>query len=224
MRVTRGALLLMAALSWGSAAGAQELWPGATYDPGIPTVKSVLGHDVGEEISTPEEIAIYLRALAGAAPDRTRLVEYARTWEGRPLHVLIVGSPARIAALDAIKADLKRLADPRAIDSSEADRLVASLPVVVWLMHAVHGNEISSSDAALAEAYHLLAAHQRSRGRRDRAQRTGDHRPAARTPTGARASSSRTRRGAPPSPTATVLPPSTTSRGPAAAPTTICST
>ncbi len=41
---------------------------------------------------------------------------------------------------------------------SEADRLVASLPVVVWLMHAVHGNEISSSDAALAEAYHLLAA------------------------------------------------------------------
>jgi hypothetical protein len=30
--------------------------------------------------------------------------------------------------------------------------------VVVWLIHGVHGNEISSSDAALAEAYHLLAA------------------------------------------------------------------
>ena len=34
----------------------------------------------------------------------------------------------------------------------------AELPVVVWLIHGVHGNEISSSDAALAEAYHLLAA------------------------------------------------------------------
>jgi hypothetical protein len=42
--------------------------------------------------------------------------------------------------------------------ASDADRLVADLPVIVWLLHGVHGNEISSSDAALAEAYHLLAA------------------------------------------------------------------
>ncbi len=32
------------------------------------------------------------------------------------------------------------------------------LPAVVWLVHAVHGNEISSPDAALALAHHLLAA------------------------------------------------------------------
>ena len=32
------------------------------------------------------------------------------------------------------------------------------LPVVTWLSHGVHGNEISSSDAALFEAYHLLAS------------------------------------------------------------------
>ena len=64
--------------------------------PAIPTIKSVLGHDFGDEVSSPEEIAIYLRALAAAAPDRTRLVEYARTWEGRPLHVLAIASPARI--------------------------------------------------------------------------------------------------------------------------------
>ena len=36
--------------------------------------------------------------------------------------------------------------------------LVRELPVVAWLMHGVHGNEISSADAALAEAYHLLAS------------------------------------------------------------------
>ena len=158
MRLTRGAMLLAVALTWTPAARAQELWPGATYDPRIPTVKAVLGREVGEEISTPEELTIYLRALAAAAPDRTRLVEYGRTWEGRPLHVLIVGSAAHIAKLDAIKTDLKRLADPRSVDAAAADRLVADLPVVIWLMHAVHGNEISSSDAALAEAYHLLAS------------------------------------------------------------------
>ena len=156
MRLATGvavALLLMTV-----SGAAQELWPGATYDAGIPTIKSVLGHDFGEEVSSPEEIAIYLRALSAAAPDRTRLVEYARTWEGRPLHVLAIASPARIGRLDQIKADLKRLADPRTLSAADESRLLGELPVVTWLMHAVHGNEISSSDAALAEAYHLLAA------------------------------------------------------------------
>ena len=158
MRLTRGALLLVSVLSGVPAASAQELWPGATHDPRIPTLKAVTGHEIGQEISTPEEISIYLKALADAAPDRTRLIEYARTFEGRPLHVLVIGSPAHMARLDEIKAGLGRLADPRTLAAGEDDRLVAELPVVVWLMHAVHGNEISSSDAGLAEAYHLLAA------------------------------------------------------------------
>jgi hypothetical protein len=155
MRLVRGAVM---AVCLATPAGAQELWPGATYDPAIPTPKAVLGHEFGEEISSPEEIVLYLKALAAAAPDRTRLVEYARTWENRPLHVLAIASPARIAALDTVKADLKRLADPRGLSGADESRLIATLPAVTWLMHAVHGNEISSSDAALAEAYHLLAA------------------------------------------------------------------
>ena len=137
---------------------AQGLWPGTTYDPAIPTVRAVLGWDSGEEITPPEGIVRYLDALRAAAPDRTRLIEYARTYEGRPLHILVIGSPARIAQLDQVTVGLRRLADPRGASQAELDRLVADLPVVTWLMHAVHGNEISSSDAALAEAYHLLAA------------------------------------------------------------------
>ncbi len=70
----------------------------------------------------------------------------------------MIASPARLAALDSVKADLRRLADPRGLSDADADRLVRTLPAVTWLMHGVHGNEISSSDAALAEAYHLLAA------------------------------------------------------------------
>ena len=141
-----------------AAAFAQELSPGTRYDAKIPTLEAVLGWDFGERITPPDGIVAYLKALHAAAPDRTRLVEYARTWEGRPLHVLILGSPERIANLDAVKQGLQRLADPRGLDQAEADRLVREMPSVVWLMHAVHGNEISSSDAALAEAYHLLAA------------------------------------------------------------------
>lgn len=129
-----------------------------TYDPAVPTLTSVVGHDHGAEVTSPEGIVTYLRALAAAAPDRTRLVEYGRTWEGRPLVLLAIASPTHIARIDALKADYRRLADPRTLSKAEADRLAAELPVVVALVHSVHGNEISPAGAALLEAYHLLAA------------------------------------------------------------------
>src|SRR5687767_7964935 len=141
-------------------AQAQEpaLWPGAKYDPAIPTIKSVLGHDHGEVITPPEGVAQYLQALQKAAPTRSRLIEYARSWEGRPLWLFVIGSADRIAKLDQIKADIQRFADPRRTPAADGDRLARELPVVVWLIHGVHGNEISSADAALVEAYHLLAS------------------------------------------------------------------
>ncbi|HEX9186788.1 MAG TPA: M14 family metallopeptidase, partial [Vicinamibacteria bacterium] len=120
--------------------------------------KQVAGHDLGEEITSPDHVAAYLKALAAAAPDRARVVEYARSEEGRPLHVLVLGSPERLARIDEVKKGLRALADPRGLAAAEAERLLAELPAVVWLVHAVHGNEISSPDAALALAHHLLAA------------------------------------------------------------------
>ena len=121
------------------------LAPNTTYDPKIPTLKAVLGYDTGERITPPEDLTVYLKALHAAAPERTALLEYARTWEGRPLWVLIVASPERIAGLDATKRDLQRLADPRGLAPADADAILARAPVVTWLMHGVHGNEISSS-------------------------------------------------------------------------------
>lgn len=134
------------------------LVPVATYDPAIPTLKEMVGHDFGDEITTPTDIVRYIKALAEAAPGRTRLVQYGETWEGRPLYMLAIASPERISALDSIKEDLQRLADPRTISAQEAEQLIEKLPVVSVMMHAVHGAEISPSGAAMAEAYHLLAA------------------------------------------------------------------
>jgi hypothetical protein len=137
-----------------------DIRPGAAvdYDPSIPTPRSVLGHDPGEVITSPEGILAYFQALAGAAPERARLVEYARSWEGRPLVLLAIGAPERMARLDDVKAGLARLADPRELSRAEEDRLVAELPVVTALMHSVHGNEISPAGSSLVTAYHLLAA------------------------------------------------------------------
>ena len=89
------------------------LWPGAKYDPAIPTLKQVLGHDPGEVITPPDRWRSTCRRCRRRRPTRTRLIEYARTWEGRPLWLMVIGSADRIAKLDQVKADLQRLADPR---------------------------------------------------------------------------------------------------------------
>jgi hypothetical protein len=153
MRLAPVTLLLLAWV-WLPSTAAAQIQPGAAYDPAIPTLDAVVGHKPGDAITTPEEIGRYLEALAKAAPERTRLVKYATTWEGRPLHYLMVGSGERMARLDEVRRGMQTLA----AGTPEGDRLVAELPVLVWLIHGVHGNEISSSDAALQEAYHLLAA------------------------------------------------------------------
>jgi hypothetical protein len=136
----------------------QELAPGTQYDPSIPTLEDIVGHDFREEITPPDQVVRYFEALADAARDRTQLIQYAESWEGRPLVILVIGSRERIAALDDVKAGLTRLAQPDGLSDADADALIADLPVVTALMHGVHGNEISSSGAAMAEAYHLLAA------------------------------------------------------------------
>jgi hypothetical protein len=141
-----------------SSAQKLEFAPGARYDSSIPSLKQVTGYDFGERVTPTEEIIRYLKALSEAAPDRTRLIKYAESWEGRALYAIIIASPERIARLDEIKAGLQRLANPNSLPGADAERLVKELPIVVALLHGVHGNEISSGEAALAEAYHLLAA------------------------------------------------------------------
>ncbi len=136
----------------------EVLSPGTEYDPSVPTLREVAGHDFHREITPPDEIAAYMRALAKAAPERTRLIEYGTTHEGRPLQMLVIGSAERISRLDEVKEGLRTLANPDRAEAGEIERLIGELPVVTALVHGVHGDEISSSGAAMAEAYHLLAA------------------------------------------------------------------
>ncbi len=147
IRFAFGLLTAFAALT--TPVAAQSLL-GGQFDPAIPTLEEVAGHSSGEQITRPEVLLDYLEALAAAAPDRMRIVEYARSWEGRPLVYAVISSRENMARIDAVQADMQRIARGGA---PAAD----SVPVT-WLSYGVHGNEISSSDAALVMAYHLLAS------------------------------------------------------------------
>lgn len=57
----------------------QELAPGTQYDPAIPTLEGVVGHDFRERVTPPDQIIRYMEALARAAPDRTQLIRYAES-------------------------------------------------------------------------------------------------------------------------------------------------
>ncbi|MFT7133894.1 MAG: hypothetical protein ACI81O_002613, partial [Cyclobacteriaceae bacterium] len=135
-----------------------EMWPGAIYSPTIPTFQDVLGYAVGERISTHGDMLRYFDALAEAAPAHIKVMEYGRTWEGRRLIYAAIGSQDNIKNLDTFAADMQRLADPRITNAATASALKAKLPASVWLAYGVHGNEISSTDAAMMTAYHMLAA------------------------------------------------------------------
>lgn len=136
----------------------ENYWPMAQYDEKIPDVKSVLGYDFGEKITTVNDGIKYLQALQKAAPDRIILKDYGKTWQNRPLVYAIIGAPEQIKNLESIKANSRELAFPLNLSNSKKTEIIENQPTIVWLTNSVHGDEISPADASLRMAYYLLAA------------------------------------------------------------------
>jgi hypothetical protein len=143
-------LVVLAALAGAALPASAQSFIEGQFDPAIPTLTATVGHAPGTRITSPDQTYAYIKALAEAAPDRVRLVQYATSWEGRPLYYLVMSAPQNMARLDAIRADMANIAAGRPGNGT-------AMPVT-WLAYGVHGNEISSTDAALMTAYHLLAA------------------------------------------------------------------
>ena len=143
---------LLAPLSLG---GQVELPP---LDPAVPTPESVLGYRLGERFSRTDDVRRYLLALAAASP-RVTVGEFGTTYEGRPLTLVTITSARNQARMAEIRRQRQLLADPAALSGEARERLALDTPAVVWLAYGVHGNEASSSEAALAVAYVLAAGH-----------------------------------------------------------------
>ncbi len=127
--------------------------PEGPYDTKVPTPDAILGFPFGQRPITPEEAFIYARTLADHAT-RVQLEINGTSWEGRPLYRLWVTSPSNLDRLPDFKQAWHELAYP----DSKTTPLPDNLPVLVWFAYSIHGNEHSSTEAALTLAYVLAAS------------------------------------------------------------------
>ena len=128
------------------------------YRAAVPRPETILGYNVGDlntQFALQERV---LLAIAGAARDRVRVEEIGWTNERRAMRLYIVSSPENIARIDAIRADLARLADPRGLGAGDRDALIARTPAVVWINESVHGNEAPGFETAMQTLYQLAAS------------------------------------------------------------------
>jgi hypothetical protein len=129
----------------------------AERDPSVPPPAVVLGHRIGDALTPHDALVRYVRALEGASP-RVSAKVYGRTPEGRDLLRVAVSSPSNLARLDAIGADLARLADPARISDAEARAISERSPAIVWIACGIHGNEVAGPEACAALLYTLSAS------------------------------------------------------------------
>ena len=124
-----------------------------TYDPAIPTPKSIIGHEVGEWHVTHDKLVNYMKAI-DAASDRVTLQVMGTTYEGRQQVLLFITSPKNQKNLETIRQQHVQLTE-----SGQSSSLkINDMPIVVWIGHSIHGNESSGSNASLLTAYYLAAA------------------------------------------------------------------
>src|SRR5688500_14503057 len=150
------AVALLVPLSVTSLEAQHPFAAGGSYDPAVPTPRSVLGYEVGDRFTQHHMLMRYLDRLAATSP-LIRLDTVAHSVEGREVMMVIVTSEANQQRIDAIRADAARLADPRSGEGTSVDAIAGRLPVVVWLGFTVHGPEASGVEAAIAMLYQLAA-------------------------------------------------------------------
>jgi hypothetical protein len=117
-----------------------------------PSPAEVLGYELGERFTPYAGVQRYAQALAQAS-DRVDYRPYGTTPEGRQLFQLVIGTPQNLQRLNAILAANAELA--RGAGAERAREIAASNPAVVYFSYGVHGNESSSSEAALYTAWDL---------------------------------------------------------------------
>jgi len=131
--------------------------PDLSYDASIPPPGSHLGYQLGEEMTLYAHVVDYFETLAEAS-DKIVLNQYGETYEGRPLINVVISSEGNIENMESLRQRHLQLADPSQISEADAAAIIEEEPVFTSMSYNIHGNEFSSTEAAMQVAYRLVAA------------------------------------------------------------------
>lgn len=135
------AIILVSVLITAGVAAAQSLQ----------SPEQFLGYKLGTHFTPYYKIANYVKSVAQAKPDMVKVEKYGETYEGRELLLLYVASPDELKNIEAIRLNNLALTGLQKNAS-----ITTGSPAVVWLSYNVHGNEPSSSEAAMLTLYALV--------------------------------------------------------------------
>ena len=122
------------------------------FDHSIPSPEEFLGYPIGDFHTRHDLVVAYMHTLAELS-DKASIVSYGKTHENRKLLILQIGKPSNLENLETIRQ--------RHLDVVNPDievRQFEDLPLFVNLAYGVHGNEPSSTEAAMLTAYTLVAS------------------------------------------------------------------
>jgi len=125
--------------------------------PAIPTPRSVLGFDPGDDrrLADWPTLVRYYQALARAS-DRIDYREIGKSTLGAPMVALAISSPQNLRRLDVLRRLNGRLADPRTIRSNQdAVTAIRDGRAMVLITSGIHSDEVGGSLSPALLAYRL---------------------------------------------------------------------
>ena len=122
------------------------------YNNSILSPEEFLGYEIGFQHTRHDQIVSYLTYLSSVS-DKADLIKYGKTHEGRNLVILTISSKNNLNRLGEIQKEHLKNTIPGVTVTSNED-----LPIIINLGYGVHGNEPSSSEAALLTAYTLVSS------------------------------------------------------------------
>ena len=124
----------------------------APFNSEIPSPEEFLGYPIGERHTRHDQIVAYLTKLSELS-EKASISIYGETYEYRKLVMLTISSKENLKNLENLKGQHLAFTNPSKTPINYGD-----VPVFVQLGYGVHGNEPSSSEAAMLIAYTLVAS------------------------------------------------------------------
>ena len=112
-----------------------------------------LGYKIGTRDTPHWKIVSFFQQVAASASANVKLEQYGQTNESRPLLLSFISSADNISRLEQIRSNNMRLAN---LAKDKAAPIEEGAPAIVWLSYNVHGNETSSSEAAMMTIWALV--------------------------------------------------------------------